>query len=87
MRHEEKIRFVIAETSPVISAGFSMCLRRLPKTQSDIVEVKTSDDLLAYVSSNSVDVILVNPTFGGIFNPSIIRQLPGLENCKSWQSK
>ncbi|MEZ3550268.1 MAG: response regulator transcription factor [Muribaculaceae bacterium] len=82
MRHEEKIRFVIAETSPVISAGFSMCLRRLPKTQSDIVEVKTSDDLLAYVSSNSVDVILVNPTFGGIFNPSIIRQLPGLENCK-----
>lgn len=70
MAREEKIHIVIAENSPVIASGFSQCLRRLPGLQVNILEVKTTDDLRECVRAARPDIILANPSFGGLFNPA-----------------
>lgn len=82
MSRDDKLHILIAETSPVISAGFSHCLRRIPGLQTSIIEVKTPDDLLDCVRSNTPDLILVNPTFGGIFNPVLWRETYGFKDVK-----
>ena len=41
MRREGNLHIIIAEISPVLSAGFSHCLRRLPGMQVNIMEVKS----------------------------------------------
>ena len=81
MSREEKLHIVIAEMSPVLSAGFSQCLRRLPGIQANIMEVKTPGALADCVKSNNPDLILVNPTFGGIFNPEHFRAETSCGNC------
>ena len=73
MSKTEKIHILIAETSPVISSGFSQCLRRLPGMQAEIMEVKSPADLADCVKANTPDIILINPTFGGMFNPDQFR--------------
>lgn len=74
MSKSEKIHILIAETSPVLSAGFSQCMRRLPGVQAEIMEVKTISDLSTCMKANTPDIVLVNPTFGGIFNPESFRE-------------
>ncbi|MDE6793175.1 MAG: response regulator transcription factor [Muribaculaceae bacterium] len=69
MSREEKNHIVIAETSPVLSSGFSQCIRRIPGLQANIIEVKTPTDLKECAKASSPDIIIVNPAFGGIFNP------------------
>ena len=69
MPRKEKTNIVIAESSPVLAAGFAQCLRRIPGLQANILEVRTSADLRECVKSAKPDILLVNPTFGGIFNP------------------
>lgn len=82
MSREEKLHIIIAESSPVLAAGFSQCLRRLPGIMANIIEVKSPADLADCVKSNIPDVILVNPTFGGIFNPSHFREANQCDSCK-----
>ncbi len=74
MSKSEKIHILIAETSPVLSTGFSQCLRRLPGIQAEIMEVKTMSDLSVCMKANTPDIVLVNPTFEGMFNPESFRE-------------
>lgn len=74
MRRDEKLHIVVAETSPVISSGLSFCLRRLPGVQAQTIETHTYADLLNCLQSNPVDIIVVNPNFGGAFDPQHLRQ-------------
>ena len=74
MSKTEKIHIVIAETSPVLAAGFSQCMRRLSGIQAEIMEVKSPSDLSGCVKANTPDIIIVNPTFGGMFNPATLRE-------------
>lgn len=69
MPREEKFHIIIAETSPIISAGFSQCLRRIPSFPANILEVKSPDALADCVRASVPDLLIVNPTFGGLFNP------------------
>lgn len=82
MSREEKLHIVIAETSPILSAGFSQCLRRLPGIQANILEVKTPAALSECVKSSIPDIIIVNPTFGGIFSPEHFRIDNNCGHCK-----
>jgi DNA-binding NarL/FixJ family response regulator len=82
MSREEKVNIIIAETSPVLSAGFSQCLRRIPGIQANILEVKNPDDLITCVKASLPDLILVNPTFGGLFNPVQLRAEVGEAELK-----
>lgn len=69
MPRKEKTNIVIAESSPVLASGFVQCLRRIPGLQANILEVRTAADLRECVKSAKPDILIVNPTFGGIFNP------------------
>lgn len=73
MAREDFLHIIIAETSPILSAGFSQCLRHLPRLQTNILEVKNPADLFSCIEASDPDIILINPTFGGIFNPATLR--------------
>ncbi|MDE6755175.1 MAG: LuxR C-terminal-related transcriptional regulator [Muribaculaceae bacterium] len=70
MTSNEKPLILIAESSPVLAAGFSQCLRRIQGIVPNIREVKTPADLQDCVKAEIPGILIVNPTFGGIFNPS-----------------
>lgn len=74
MRHDEKLHIVVAESSPVISAGLSFCLRRLPGIQAQTIETHSYSDLIDCLKSSPVDIVVVNPTFGGAFDPLALRR-------------
>lgn len=77
MSRDEKLHIVVAETSPVISAGLSFCLRRLPGIQAQTIEVHSYDDLIDCIKSTHIDIVVVNPTFGGTFSPQQLRESAG----------
>lgn len=70
---EEKIHIIIAETSPIISAGISHTLRRLPGLNLYVTELKTPADMQECLRSSHPEILIVNPSFGGIFNPLEVR--------------
>lgn len=79
MSRDGKIHIVVAETSPVISAGLSFCLCRLPGVQARAIEAHTYPELLDCLSSAHIDIVVVNPTFGGAFDPQQLRHDAGYD--------
>lgn len=73
MSRSEKIHIVVAELSPIISSGIIHCLRRLPGLQIQPIEVHSFTDLLDCIRSSSPEIVIVNPTFGGMFDPQQLR--------------
>lgn len=69
MGRTDKINIVVAETAPVLSAGLLASLRRLPGLQVHPSEVKTSDELADTIADIEPQIVIVNPTFGGVFDP------------------
>ena len=82
MSHTEKLRVVIAETSPVLALGFASCLKRLPGFEIHTSEVHSYSDLVETVRTSEPDFVVVNPMFGGAFHPTSFRDdcsIPGLK--------
>ncbi|MCM1475767.1 MAG: response regulator transcription factor [Muribaculaceae bacterium] len=74
----DKLSFLIAESSPIVAAGLSYCLRRLPGVQATASEVATLDDLRQSMATMTPSVVVVNPAFGGVFDPDKFRnEFPG----------
>ncbi len=73
MSREDKVHIVVAETSPIISSGLSFCLRRLPGLQAQTIETHSYADLIDCLKSSSIDIVVVNPNFGGTFDPQQLR--------------
>lgn len=82
MAREENLHIVIAESAPVLAAGLSTCLRRLPGITTDITEVKSPAALIDCVKAGTPDIILVNPSFGGVFNPANFQNEAGKSGFK-----
>lgn len=74
MRRDEKLHIVVADSSPVISAGLSFCLRRLPGIQAQTIETHSYADMIDCLKSSPIDIVVVNPTFGGAFDPAALRR-------------
>ncbi len=80
MNKDDKIHVIIAETSPIISTGLSHTIRRLPGLNIYVTELKSSDDMQDCLRTSNPEILIVNPYFGGIFNPNEIRiQKPDLK--------
>lgn len=73
MSRDEKLHIVVAETSPIIGSGIVHCLRRLPGLQIQPVEVHSYADLTDCIKSSDPQIVIVNPTFEGSFDPSQLR--------------
>ncbi len=74
MNRDRKIHIVVAESSPVISAGLSFCLCRLPGMQTRTIEAHTYSELLDCLRNANIDIVVVSPTFCGDFSPRRLRQ-------------
>ena len=68
-------KIIIAENSPIIALGLNQLLLRLPGFQPIIKESDTKSGLLKLITTQKYDLILVNPTFGGLLNPEEIRKI------------
>lgn len=75
MNKDEKIHLIIAESSPIISTGLSHTIRRLPGMNIYVTELKSSADMQDCLRTSHPEILIVNPYFGGIFNPIEIRSV------------
>ena len=66
---------VVAETAPIILNGISDCLKYIKELHPRVIEVDSKDSLLETVSSQMVNLLIVNPTFGGLLHPDEIRKV------------
>ena len=70
----EKLSVIIAEAAPVISSGLSNTLRRLPGMLISTIEVASMDQLEDCMRSEEPDMVIVDPAFGGVFDPLKFRK-------------
>lgn len=67
-------KLMIAETAPVILTGFSACLKKIQDIHLNIIEVNTKADLFDTLAQEKIDLLLVNPAFGGLLHPEDVRK-------------
>lgn len=65
---------VLAETAPIILTGLVECLKNMRDIHPKVIEVDTRDSLMETISGTTVDLLMVNPTFGGLMHPEDIRK-------------
>lgn len=65
---------IIAETAPIIVSGIAHSLKNLRDVRINVIEVNTKDSLFDLISSESIELLLLNPTFGGLLHPDEIRK-------------
>ncbi len=70
----DRTHIVIAESSPVLAAGLSHCLQRLPGIQARVIEVGSEADLRQCLASSHAEILLADPAFAGGFNPQKLRE-------------
>lgn len=82
MASSKTYKVVIAETAPIILKGMANCLRSISDFPIGIIEVNSKESLEETISSESIDLLFVNPTFGGILHPMDIRKCSLNEGIK-----
>lgn len=68
------IRFMIAETAPIIRLGILESLKQFYDLPKKIIEVDSRESLFDCIASENIDILLLNPSFDGILNPEDIRK-------------
>lgn len=80
MSREEQHNIIVAETSPIIAAGFASCLQRMPGIHVHPLEVSEPSELAETVRRQNPKLVIVNPSFGGAFVPEHLRiSCPGCD--------
>lgn len=74
MGKEEYFHILVAEEAPVIAGGFVVCLKKIKSPYLNVTEVNHSLELKNYLYSHKVDILMINPYFGGIFNPQKLKE-------------
>ena len=74
MQESKIYKVVIAETAPIILSGILHCLKNFKEFNPMVIEVDSKSSLLNTVSNEMVDLVIANPTFGGLLHPSEIRK-------------
>ena len=67
-------KIVIAETAPILLFGLEKSLKNIKELHSTIIEVDSADSLFETITSEHIDLTIVNPTFGGLLHPDAIRK-------------
>lgn len=68
-------KVVIAEAAPIILRGLAHCLKNIKETNVSVMEVDSRDSLFNTVTTDNIDLLLVNPTFSGLLHPGEIRKI------------
>lgn len=70
----KNIKVIVAETAPIILQGLTSCLKSLKEIRLNVIETDTKDSLFDIISSEEIDLLILNPTFGGLVHPNTIRK-------------
>lgn len=74
MASSKVYKIIIAETAPIIMSGIVNCCKHLKDFHPSVIEVDSRDSLMDTVSTEYIDLVIVNPTFGGLLHPGDIRK-------------
>ena len=72
-RQPPMLSVIVAEPAPIIAAGLVHCLRALQQPRCSVVEAQSADDIRRMVSEMPSPILIVNPNFGGVFDPQTVR--------------
>lgn len=74
------VHILVAESAPILAAGTAYTLRNLPDLDVEVTEIQSKSALAGYVSSEHAEVLIVDPSFDGVFDPAALRRMePGLK--------
>ena len=74
MAPANNFKILIAETAPIILSGIVDSLKKIKDFHASVIEVDSRDSLFEIINSQSIDLLIVNPTFGGLLHPDDIRK-------------
>lgn len=77
MKNNGIIRIGVAETSVIIRSGLTLALKRLPNIKIQPIELLSPEALQDCLHTQSPDILVVNPAFGGYFDVSRFREEAG----------
>ena len=64
------MKIAIAENSVIIRNGITATLKRLPNFRIQPLEVSSIESLKECIKMNCIDILIINPAFGGFFDVS-----------------
>lgn len=73
MNNNIALKVVIAETSVIVRSGLTAVLKRIPNINAHPIEVSSPEALQNYIHLHTPDIVIVNPTFGGWFDPQAFK--------------
>lgn len=75
MNQSDKIHIIVAETSPIIAMGIVQVINSMPGHQVFASEVSQPAHLQDALKAEHCEILVVNPLFGGSFNPEAVRAM------------
>ncbi|MCH5229001.1 MAG: response regulator transcription factor [Muribaculaceae bacterium] len=74
MISKKSYNIIIAETAPIILSGLVSSIKKFKDLPANILEVDSKKSLLETISLEKIDLLLMNPTFGGLLHPEEIKK-------------
>lgn len=74
MNNTDALNIAIAETSAIVRCGLTALLKRMPNQNIHPIEIASAEALQNYLHMHTPDILVVNPTFGGWFNPAACKE-------------
>ena len=82
MKQPAPIRIAVAETSLILRSGVAATLRHLPELNIQPIEVASPEALDYCMQGHRIDLLIVNPQFGGWFDPDTFHARPHAAGVK-----
>ena len=76
------LKVVVADSSVIIRSGLIAVLKRLPNLNVHPIEVTNTEALRNYLHLHKPDMIIINPTFDGWFEPAVFKAKHPDTSCK-----
>ena len=76
MRQSEALYVAVGESSAVLRSGLSAVLQHLPELHVHVVEAASPEALDRCLHGHRIDLLIVNPAFGGWFDLEAFRASP-----------
>lgn len=72
---ENKIHIAIAENAPIVSAGLTHTVSRLPGLAAHVTEITSAEELYDFLRTSPTDLLIINPFFSDNFDPAKVRAI------------
>lgn len=74
MSQHKTYNIILAETAPILIGGFIRCIKNINEMKSKMMEVDTKKSLFEILANENIDLLIMNPSFGGLLHPDDLRK-------------